>query len=79
MVDHYGYIHRQSPTDDIPLGALTAGRLFPVGLQLNVDESTTGESRHPSLEIEAVSRFDVAATRGEMENRSFPLTASGQP
>lgn len=64
MVDHYGYIHRQSPTDDIPLGALTAGRLFPVGLQLNVDESVMGESGHPSLKIEAVSRFDVDGHQG---------------
>ena len=64
MVDHYGYIHRQSPTDDIPLGALTAGRLIPVGLQLNVDESVMGESGHPSLEIEAVSRFDVDGHQG---------------
>jgi hypothetical protein len=30
-------------------------------------------------EIEAVSRLDVDGHEGEMENRSFPLTASGQP
>ena len=64
MVDHYGYIHRQSPTDDIPLGAPTAGRLFPVGLQLNVDESVMGKSGHLSLEIEAVSPFDVDGHQG---------------
>ena len=32
----------------IPLGALTAGRLFLVGLQHNVDESVMGEGGHPS-------------------------------
>jgi hypothetical protein len=78
MVDPYGYIHRQSHTDDIPLGALTAGRLFQVGLQLNVDESVMGESGHPSRETEAVSRFDVDGHQDEMENRSFPLTTSEQ-
>src|SRR6202030_1123119 len=64
VVDHLGYVHRQTLADDIVLRPLSDGRLSPVVPQLMIDESVLGESGQQSLEIETVGCFNVGRHQG---------------